>query len=199
MNKSKSDFQKIILVVIILLVLLIGLVMVRGTKKTTLNNTLNKTVDKKPTATVTKVPLIGKYIFSENSKSVKVGEKFSLVIEFNTPGKILTGADALLFFDPKLLQIESVTQGGYFKEYPRKAIDNNKGELKITAFMSRDQNKITGNVPLATLNFKALKSGKTQVKFDFVAGSDNRSTLVEKGTSRNLLGSVGLANIVISP
>ena len=199
MNKSKSDFQKIILVVIVLLVLLVGLVMVRGSKKTTLNNTLNQTVEKKPTVTVTKVPLIGKYMFSENKKSVKAGEKFSLVIEFTAPGKILTGADALLLFDSKLIQKESVTQGGYFKEYPRKVIDNDKGELKLTAFMSRDQNKITGNVPLATLNFKALKSGKTQVKFDFVSGIDNRSTLVEKGTSRNLLGSVGVANIVISP
>lgn len=203
MNKNNSDFKKVILVVVVLLILLIGLVMVRGSKKTTLNNTLNNTLnqtsEKKPTVTVTKAPEIGKYLFSEKSKTVKPGEKFSLVIEFTAPGKVLTGADALVSYDPKLLQIETVTPAGYFKEYPRKSIDNSLGELKITAFISRDQNKITGNVPLATINFKAIKTGKTQVKFDFITGSDNRSTLVEKGTSRNLLGSVGLANIVISP
>lgn len=203
MNKNHSDFKKIILVVVVLLILLIGLVMVRGSKKTTLNNTLNNTLnrtgDKKPAATATKVPLIGKYLFPENSKTVRAGQKVSLVIEFSAPGKILTGADAFLIYDPKYMQIDSVTQAGYFTRYPRKVIDNKTGTLKITAFMSRDQNKITNNVPLATVNFTALKAGKTQVKFDFISGSDNRSTLVEKGTSKNILGSVGMANIVISP
>lgn len=199
MNKNNSDFKKIIYVVVVLLILLLVLVMVRGFKKTTLNNTVNQTKNSQTSPTVTKIPLIGKYLFSQNSKTVKTDDKFSLVIEFTAPGKILNGADAFILYDPKLLQIDSVTQAGYFKEYPRKAIDNTKGELKITAFISRDQNKITGNVPLATVNFTAKKAGKTQVKFDFISESDNRSTLVEKGTGRNLLGSVGLANIVISP
>jgi len=52
-------------------------------------------------------------------------------------------------------------------------------------------------VTLFYLKVKALKAGETVLSFDYQEGRTNLSNVVEKGTSKNILGSVENARIVI--
>lgn len=155
----------------------------------------------KTVVSVTSIPtqekLIGRMTFNNVPKKVKERESFSLTVDFTAPDKRLDGADAAVSYDPNFLEVEEITQGPYFHEYPRKTIDHENGKVKVTAFRAKDESPIRNSVTLFYLKVKALKAGETVLSFDYQEGRTNLSNVVEKGTSKNILGSVENARIVI--
>lgn len=157
-----------------------------------------------PTAVPTVEPIIGRLFINPSRKNVKVGENFTLDVVFQTKGKILDGVDAIIRFDPAIITAEgdvshpiSVAVGSHFDSYPRQEVDNEVGVIKVSGYSPKDLSPVSTATSLFTINFQAKKKGTTNVTIDFERGRTNLSTLVERGTSKNILGVVGNAVITI--
>lgn len=138
----------------------------------------------------------GQMGFNNIPKSIKVGTEFEISVDFSADGKVLDGADAIIRFDKSKIEMVEITNGEYFQMYPRKTIDNENGVVKVTAFQPRDDKPIKNQITLFTLKLKARKAGTAPLIFDYQKGKTNLSTVVEKGTSQNILGSVKNTEIV---
>ncbi|MCL5797589.1 MAG: cohesin domain-containing protein [Patescibacteria group bacterium] len=198
-QQGSSDYRKILVVVLVLVILLGAIVVIRAQR----NAALQKSMEVQKVAPTiilspTSLPLVGEYSFSGVPVSVKVGQTFNVSIDFKAPKTVLDGADAYVRFNPTYLKADSVTEGPYFSEYLRKTIDNEEGMVKVTGFRSKTGDTLDKNVTFFTLSLTAQKSGLTNLTFDFQKGRTNLSTLVEKGTSRNVLGTTGKAVIAIA-
>jgi len=145
----------------------------------------------------TSYPAVGKYMLVPNDNKVMLDQIIELSAVFSAPGKILDGSDVFLRFDPAFLEVSDVSTGEYFVSYPRKQIDNKTGFVRITGIRSADETPLASSVSFSRISFKTKKTGTTKVTFEFKKGKTNRTTLVEKETSRNILGNVFPANITI--
>lgn len=150
-----------------------------------------------PTPTFT--PAIGKYMLIPENNRVTVGQIFQLTAKFWAPGKILDGSDVILHFDPGFLEARQIVEGDYFSTYPRKTVDNKTGIVKITGIGTKVDTPLSETASFAKISYRVKKTGTTQVTFDFVRGKTNQTTLVERGTSRNILGNVFPVTITIEP
>ncbi len=201
---NDSEIKKIILVVMVFVILLVGLLIVRGgginTKDRFAKIEPTQPIPiSEPVAVKTKIPekkLAGQMRFNNIPKSIKIGTEFEITVDFSANGKVLDGSDAIIRFDKSQIEIVGITNGEYFQLYPRKTIDNNNGVVKVTAFQARDDKPIENQITLFTLALKAKKAGTIPLKFDYIKGKTNLSTVVEKGTSQNILGSVQNTEIV---
>jgi hypothetical protein len=189
---KKGEFKKILLVIVILLILTAALFLVRYQRQKSLEN-----LAKIPVEQTAQKPVLlkpgeegkpgGSFLISPSSTNLKAGQKASFNLEFETSGKILDGTDALVNFDPLYLEAEGVKTEDVFEEYPVKRIDNAKGTVRITGLKTRENADFSSKLILGSITFRAKKAGNTLISFDFVKGKTNLSTLIETGTSRNIL------------
>lgn len=206
-NMEKRNFLelvKIATVGTVLLLLLGGALLLRQASRKKkevfqVPPTPTSSVTRLPTSSPTLYPTIGKYFLTPESNQVKIDQTFELSLVFSAPGKILDGGDVILRFDPVFLETLEIIEGDYFNLYPRKTIDNKIGSVKITGIRTKVDTPLSETASFAKISYRAKKTGTTQVTFDFVKGKTNRTTLVEKGTSQNILGSVFPVTITIEP
>lgn len=195
-DQQKQDFKKIIVVLLVLLLLFVAIFFLRFWKKTPLGQNFNpKTSKVVPT---TAEILVGKFSLDPAEEKIKAGGQFTLKIAFSAPGKRIDGADVILRFDPQMLQALEATAGTYFSLYPRKEIKK-EGTIQVTAFTPSSDKILSESdeILFLTVSFKALKAGVSQITFDYQKGRTNLTTLVESKTSKNILGSVNQAKIII--
>lgn len=199
---QNTEFKKILIVISILILLTIGLFILRRERKKAVEQAIKNIVPSRKelqTPTTTPEVLSGVYKIVFEKESISVGESVNASISFTTDSRILSGSDVILFFDPVFLEPEEdLVVGDYFESYPRKLVDKTKGIIKVTAFGGNGQ-IVSTPTTLFTVTFKGKKSGTTTVSFDFVKGRTNLTTLVEKGTSKNILGEVYSATLTIAP
>lgn len=200
---KKSDFSEIIRVgiVITILLFLLGIFVFLRMKSDQRWAGINDKNGTTPTGTVTTPASENTFnttmFFKPEKKSAAVGEEIDMAIFFQADKKVISGADAVIFYDPETLELISIETGDYFMLYPKKKADPDKKVIKITGYQSKDNKALPGVQRFATLKLKAKKKGLSQLSFDFKIGTTNRTTLVEKGTSRNLLGKVMGAEIEV--
>lgn len=152
------------------------------TSNTVKTNISNKKVEKKADWT-------GKINVVSDAKSYKIGDNVELTVVFEAKGKKLDGADFVLLFDPNVLTALGFSEGKSFNIYPRKDIDNERGMVKVTALDSVSTVAYGADkVALGVLQMQAKSAGTSPVNFDFSAGETNKTTLIEQGTSQNILG-----------
>lgn len=196
-TKKLLSSQKIILVLLILVVLLFGYLYLSRSK----SNEVKEIEPAKPIVTQqpTPYPVSGSYQITLSNNKIKAGDKVFAVIEFTVLDKRVFGTDVVLHFDPLLLEAEKkLITGDYFQNFPRLEVDNQKGQIKVTAFGS-SKDKTTQKANVFTAAFKAKKAGTTNLSFDFEKRRTNLTTLVEEGTSRNILAEANPVQIVIEP
>ncbi|OGG15530.1 hypothetical protein A3D77_05810 [Candidatus Gottesmanbacteria bacterium RIFCSPHIGHO2_02_FULL_39_11] len=141
--------------------------------------------------TATHAPPPGILSLNASLSALKVGEKTDVTVSMRAEGKSIIGSDVILRYDPMILRADPIiTESKFFDIYPRKTVDNVKGLISITAFRPTDQTALTGAKDIATVTFTALKAGTADVSLDFVPATTNHSTIVERGTSKNILGMV---------
>ncbi|MBI5452711.1 hypothetical protein HY945_04560, partial [Candidatus Gottesmanbacteria bacterium] len=100
--------------------------------------------------------------------------------------------------DPNYLTADNnLIFGPYFDSYPRQEVDNTAGIIKVSGYSPKDLSPLTSATSFFSVSFQAKKKGSGNVVVDFQAGKTNLSTLVERGTSKNILGVVGNEKIVI--
>lgn len=204
MNNQNKDLGKILVVLLILAVLFLGIIWLRNKNTQVVKSPSETKKEDREQVTVQKptvIPTVNKNVASyslvPSQSKVNLGQNVVLSVNFDTLGKKIDGADAVLRFDPNFLESDkNIQPGDYFEVYPRKDVDNTGGFIKVSAFSVKNEDT-KGKITLFQVAFKAKKAGKTEVRVEFQKGTTNLSTLVEKDTSKNILGRVGNATIII--
>ena len=212
---QKRDLSKIFIVVTILIFLLLGIffLRIRGRAPVT-QEEQGKPLTGQPTVIPTTAVVANSLLVLVSPQSVKVGENVRVVVAFYAPNSIISGSDVRLSYDPEFFSttydIDPPAGGGYFSSMPRRELNTSLGIVKVTAFGGKNQKtlspatifslnlttkKATSNVAQATSN--VAQAGTTEIKLDYQPGTTNLSTLVEKGTSKNILVSVKNAVVEI--
>lgn len=199
MQNVTHEHKKIFIVFILLIVLVVGMVVVRWKKADVLKQhiALNWTTTDGRVPPPTPLP---RAIYRINLEDVPVasGGTFRAKLVFEAKGFTVLGSDAIIQFDPSFLTVvEPVSPGTFFITYPRKTIDTQKGIVKISGFEMQKLRSVDQSVEFATITFQALKVGTTALKFDFEKNSTAHTTVVEKGSAKNILDAVVNADIII--
>lgn len=126
---------------------------------------------------------------TSEKKAYAVGDEFTVDTYLFTAEKEVVGMDANILYDPEFLQLlmmDSTKKTNFekyltrnediFQLFPEISFDTAKGELKFSALSDFDR-KFNGSGTVATMKFKALKAGQTQIKFDFTEGKTTDSNV----------------------
>lgn len=204
-----KDKQKIAIVVLILIILLGGIWMLRKKDQTQSELPSNQPSpeisipDTNVSADDDVLPidestLTAKYILTSSSSSLSNGDIFTVTLNLSAVGELLDGTDVLLHFDPSLFQVQGdIETSSLFQSYPQKIVDNSKGEIKLIAF-GGPADPLQQDEQLLAVTFTAVGKGNARVWLDFQKGRTNTTTVVQKQTSKNILGSVEDISVLIN-
>ena len=138
--------------------------------------------------------------FGAEKTSLNLGKEYEVRVMVETLGKQITGADAVIKFDPIYFTVKKIVTGKIFPEYPVAKIDKTKGLVEITGtIVAPDQMPFRGTGELATIIVQPLKAGESELAFDFISGMTNDSNLVERGTGEDILGKTETIQFRIVP
>ena len=200
MTRHTKDLLKIVVVVLILLILISTIIVLRIKRRLPSKIEIGQKSSITTSGTNEGVRANSMFLVASPG-NVQVGSSIKIAAAFYAPGKSLAGADVIVIFDPAYFSSGNATEletGIYFSSYPAKSVDNEKGIIRLTAFRGGTDPASSAHVIFSTI-LKAKKTGKTEIKLDYLSGSTNRSTLVEKGTSKNILSGVSNAVVEIRP
>ncbi len=138
---------------------------------------------------------------ASSSYEYSVGETVSVLVLIDTGGRETVGVDAILHFDPKVLEAtnSSLEKGTIFQDYPALSVDDKSGKISISGIVlpgSQANFKGSGGT-FAIVKFKAKAAGKTEVKIDFLKGSTTDSNIVESASSQDILEKVEELSLTI--
>jgi hypothetical protein len=150
----------------------------------------------------------GSMTFSATAGSHSIGETFSIDILADSAGQALVVADAMVNYDPALLEITGITTGTSSFSYdfglpagtfPIAAIDNTGGQAQVVVALPTPG--VTGaSLNVATLHFVVKAAGSAAVQFAFTsAGAAGDSNLVlDDGTGTDALSAVTNASFTLA-
>jgi hypothetical protein len=135
---------------------------------------------------VGKVRAAASLSFSPSSKSVAVGESFTVDILLDTKGAETDAVDAIVLYDSAKLE---ATGASLRSLYENKLEENTgvTGKVILRATSSATSG-YSGSGTLATITFNCLESGTANVSFEFESGSTTDSNVASEGV--DILGSV---------
>ncbi len=203
---TAQETKKIGIVVFVLVILLVGILIIRQQRKPQENITTSNTTSQsdisyeEATPTMIKEIPIGIYSIELEPKNIKVGEQTVAGISFSAKDKNVAGTDIVLRFNPEFLEAgEDVATSDFFSNYPRREVNNKDGLVKVTGFSPVNGAIEDRLINVFTVKFRGKKAGSTKISFDFELGKTNMTNIVEKGTSKNILGKVKEAIVLIEP
>ncbi len=121
--------------------------------------------EKSPGAAETSEPTIGLSL-KLSDKKPQVGESFIVVLAVDGKSK-MTGANVALNYDPALLQLKSVRDGGLLGKNPDITQLEKNGNLLVTMQQSNDKGTpLEASGKLLILEFKALGAGQAMIAFN---------------------------------
>lgn len=120
------------------------------------------------------------FIFDPTSTNVRPDNTFDVSINVDAGSDQLAGADIYLTYDANLLELQSVTDGSYF---PQVEDVPTTGRLYITGFVNTQGDYKTGAGTVATVTFKALQEGNTELTVDCDLSQTDTSKIVRNDTS----------------
>jgi hypothetical protein len=131
---------------------------------------------------------------SPGSGTYSVGQEFDVHVNIATGGATIDGTDVVLRYDPCALQVQSISEGPAFSEYPELSGYPEEGEIGISA-----KDTFNGSGTVATVRFRVI-AGNTvsglRVYFRLAATTD--SNIAQSGSSAEILGSVGHARYTLT-
>lgn len=132
-----------------------------------------------------------------NVGNFEVGKSFEVKVELDTGGVRTSGTDLYLTFDPKELNLLTITPGTIYSQSIGRKIDNTTGKASLSGLVSSGDNLFSGSGTFAVLNFKALSTGTTEVEIDFTLGNRNDSNVADFDAQGDALGSVTNATFTL--
>lgn len=189
---GSASTRKIVLVIIILIFVISGLLIFRFMKTpgTQENQSIlpDETTENRTNTNSEVLPGAYKIIIDKQYVTLESSVKATVLL--SAVGQKIDGTDIILRFDPKMLQsADEIETGNIFQNYPQKTVDNAKGSIKVTAYGTSNVD-LNDNEEILTVTFKPLQKGSARVWFEFQPRSTNTTTIVQKGTSKNILGTV---------
>lgn len=130
----------------------------------------------------------------------KIGDQAVLDVKLFTGGQTTDSTDLVIKYDPGFLEPSEsfATPGQIYSEYPAVQIDKQAGLIGISGITVPGSTSFSGVGSFAKLIFKVLKEGETSVSIDFRKDATDDSNVVLSGSSKDILGSVSDARVVIS-
>lgn len=95
-----------------------------------------------------------------------VGQTFNAVVNINTGGNQVIGAELDINFDENLLTANSISPGGFFSdpEQITPEIDNQNGNIHYSLFIAPGGSPASGNGQLAVISFTTKTSGTANIQ-----------------------------------
>lgn len=125
------------------------------------------------------------FTFNPTTTNVRPDNTFDLSINVDAGTDQIAGADIYLTYDANMLELQTVTDGNYF---PQVEDVPSTGRLYITGFVNTQGDYKSGSGTVATLTFKALQEGNTELTVDCDLSQTDTSKIVQNDT--------GLTNIL---
>jgi hypothetical protein len=118
--------------------------------------------------------------FSPTSTEVRPDNTFDLQINVDALTDQIAGTDIYLSYDANLLEVQTITDGSYFPQ-----VENvpSTGRLYITGFVNTQGDYKTGSGTVATVTFKALAEGNTEITIDCDTTQTDTSKIVQNDTA----------------
>ncbi len=111
--------------------------------------------------------------------SFKANDSFDVNIILDSGGGKVGGVDVYLTFNQNVLNLVDIENGTIFSQYVGKSINNSAGSAAISGITSNKDNAFSSSDTFATLKFKAISAGTSEVKFDFTPGNTRDSNVVD--------------------
>lgn len=138
-----------------------------------------------------------------SSVNTGISCQFDLSIHLDTGGFSTDGTDALLKFDPMVLEVVEVQKGDIYSIYPGNTINNETGTVVVSG-LATPSTPYSGSGKLATLKFKVkpnTNQTQTNINFNFDPLNPyktNDTNVVETSTIAEILREVVDAQINIA-
>ncbi len=144
-----------------------------------------------------KKDLTGKYL---QSTIYKVGDGILVNVRLDTGGHTTDAVDAVIKYDANLLEAtgSGIVKGASFDDYPLARVDNQKGEVRISAITGSEQNGFNGASILATLLLRAKASGEAKLNIVFEKGATDDSNVIEVKSTDDILEVVNDLSLTIT-
>lgn len=129
------------------------------------------------------------------SSQVAVNTHFTVKINLDTKGEKTTAVDAVLTYNPSLMEVVNVEYATPLL-YPTntKIIDNVNGKVRMTSTMEDAVTSYNGQALWATLTINPKALGTASLVFTCDTGKTNDSNVFKKGTSQDILECTNLTN-----
>jgi len=161
-------------------------------------------VTKTRTTSVSADAPVGTASLAVESKSVKVGDQFSVNINLSTGSNAgnneTTGTDVVLAYNRDLLEpVDAdptapgiqILPGKLFELVQANKANTTLGEIDFSAGQQpTSKGVVATDGLLATVTFKAKAAGRSPLKFIYTAGAVNDSNVIQPTTGRDLLNHV---------
>ncbi|MCL4390193.1 MAG: hypothetical protein M1484_02085 [Patescibacteria group bacterium] len=121
--------------------------------------------------------------------SPAMGQPQSVGIVLNSAGKSVDGADVVINFDPKMVQVvgNSVASTALFEQAPLNSVDNVAGKIKFSV-LTFSPRPVTGII--GTFAIKPVSTGTANFTFDFTPGKTTDSNIADHASAKDILGAV---------
>ncbi len=116
--------------------------------------------------------------FSPAQKVVEIGEEFEVELILDTKGVETSGTDAIIGYDPTVIEILGVRPGLLYQKYPVNEVDTESGKVGFSA-IATPPSSFSGRGILAYLKLRALKAGAANLKIEFEKGQTTDSNVVQ--------------------
>jgi len=113
--------------------------------------------------------------FDKTSSSLAVGDTVDVQVIVDAGSEQVTSADTYVTYDATVLEAQTVSNGSFF---PSVSPQISSGSVYIAGMVDDPASSKTGSGTLATIKFKALKSGSTTLKYN-CSGTDGPSKIVK--------------------
>ena len=113
--------------------------------------------------------------FDKTSASVSSSDTFDVEVIVDAGSDQITSTDVYVIYDSSILEAQNVTSGSFF---PSVSPQISTGSVYIAGMVEDAATYKTSSGTLATIRFKALKSGSTTLKFN-CSGTDGPSKILK--------------------
>ena len=171
-KKFKLDKKWMVILIILIILIIIGatLLIVLKNRKLITPNTGESAVEN--VGQEEKVIRNGKMILQMNEKDLKVGEEFEVKILIDTQDSNIVVASAEINYDSEVLELteinqeDSVLNMSIFKKESLGKIEITRGAIGDVDYNDSDDGYNGNDGKIFSLNFKILKIGETEIKFE---------------------------------
>ncbi|MCR4263575.1 MAG: cohesin domain-containing protein [Candidatus Roizmanbacteria bacterium] len=113
------------------------------------------------------------------TQSIPTGDTFDVLLQIDTEGESTTSTDAVMSFDSSILSVISIEEGDHGSNpfFPDLFQNISPGEMYIGASVIESIDTRSGTGTVATITFKGLSPGVSDVIFDCTPGKTSDTNI----------------------